>query len=137
MMPTLSPATKRGMFSTLLRVEKDEAERPDPDDRTIETELVTMYLCPECEDRHDDEDDARACCRPRSDGAITGARPPARVASTMCPVCAEDYGDYGTEQAADCCLWHDFGAPERWRIATRVQRGASWPEAIEAELQRA
>ena len=128
----LSPATKRGMFSTLLRVEKAEAEREEPDMREIEA--VTRYLCPECDTAWCEEDEARECCKPLSDGAITGNRPPARVSPNMCPVCGESFGDYGHEQAADCCLWHDFDAPTRWRIAAKVQAGATWPDAIAAEV---
>jgi hypothetical protein len=32
--------------------------------------------------------------------------------------------------AADCCLWKDIGAAERWRIADAVEAGATWADQL-------
>lgn len=101
----LSPLNLSGIFSRLLT--------PKPRGRVIE---VTYYRCPDCAKEHDDEDDAVKCC------AI------APSADTDCPVCDAAYGEsnYPFRDAADCYLWKDITAPERWRIANAVEAGSTW-----------
>jgi len=114
MAAALSPATRRGMFNTLLAQEREEAARKNP-----HIETVTRYICPRelCGMEHEDKQDAIDCC---------GADPE----DAACPVCNAKHLDERT--AADCCLWHDFDAPTRWAIADKVERGATWAEAIAA-----
>lgn len=58
----------------------------------------------------------------------------------MCPVCSTLYADGETDDddvivsglyaAVGCCLWKDFNALERQRIAEAIEAGATWLEAI-------
>lgn len=86
---------------------------------SIEIEGVTQYRCPQCDDLHDDEEEAETCCT-------------STAASTDCPVCGEHYQSH--RDAADCCLWKDLGAIERWNIADTVEAGLSWAEALGIEI---
>lgn len=79
---------------------------------------ITVYECPKCGDRHDIEEDAEECClkQPEADG------------DCVCPICAHGFNDYYL--AADCCLWKDYGAPERWRMAAAMEAGSTWLEQL-------
>ena len=114
----LSPATRRGMFNTLLEQEREQAARKNP---TIET--VVMYLCPRegCGEMHEYKDDAIDCCAGEDD------------VLESCPVCNAAFATH--RDAADCCLWHDLDAPTRWAIADKVEAGATWAEAIAAATE--
>ncbi len=81
-----------------------------------------MYRCPECGDLHDVEEDAEDCCA--ADDAD----------HVRCPVCGSVCGDH--HDAANCCLWRDLDVAARFRIAMRVEAGAEWLDAIEAEADR-
>lgn len=110
----LSPATKRGMFSTLLEQKRAEEESKDP-----HIETVMRYVCPHelCGELHEYRDDAIECC----------AEEPGDIRCPVCNVyCANEM------IAADCCLWKDLDAPARWTIADKVNKGATWAEAIAA-----
>lgn len=139
MKPTLSPATRVGLFTTLLQ--HGEAQSSDIETRTV-------HLCPECDEPHDSRWDAVECCEqsietatyyacpacdkahPHRDEAAACCGCAGAVAPQRCPVCDREAGDY--EDAADCCLWKDLGAPDRWRIAAAVEGGSSWADAIAA-----
>lgn len=61
-----------------------------------------------------------------------------------CPLCGKEHYDdeddfepvdqaEAIEAAAHCCLWKVVGHPVRVRIAGRVNSGATWLEAMQAE----
>lgn len=70
-------------------------------------------------------------------------------AQTDCPMCGKEWegvieyegdeclgsvdSDEAVERAAHCCLWKVVGHPVRVRIAGRVNSGATWLEAMQAE----
>ena len=69
-----------------------------------------------------------------------------RLASTdptSCPRCSESNEGRGgpgsakyeeaVQAAAHCCLWKEIAHPVRDRIAGRVNLGATWLEALQAE----
>ena len=81
-------------------------------------ERVVRYVCPDCDDLHDWEDEAEKCCAPS-----------AKIPCTSdCPVCGEHYEEH--QEAADCCLWKDIDAPTRWRMAVSVKAGSTWLEQL-------
>lgn len=106
------------------------------------------WACPNCGGAHTDEYGAERCCPPQAieifehpqtrehfqtAGELADAM--AQDGTTdvphLCPVCAHPADD--NHDAAACCLWRDFGPLERFRIASAVDRGASWEDAIGAE----
>ena len=94
---------------------------------------VTVWECPHCLDRYDDEDDAEECCQGTEK---TAPESPVFSQDVHCPVCGERHRDHHV--AADCCLWRDIDAPTRWRIAARAEaaRGEempAWRDAMRAE----
>lgn len=84
---------------------------------------VTMWRCPECDDLHDDEVDAEECCQGAEEECAIDDEPPPH-----CPVCNAELSDH--HEAANCCLWKDFDAPTRWRIAEAVEAGGKWMDEI-------
>jgi hypothetical protein len=124
-MNRLSPLTRQALFSRLVfnrpgvdnNVEVEVRSTRNPHRRSaIE---VTYWQCPECFDRFDDELEAEECCQGEERGPVC-----ADGAETACPVCLETTFDH--RNAADCCLWKDFDAPTRWRIADAVETGSDW-----------
>jgi hypothetical protein len=118
----LSPLNFRGLIATLRaglqptpQAAARAAYRPRP---------RQVWLCPECGDSHDWEDEASECCAPNALAEV--AESPGH-----CPICRAD--NYGPYEAADCCLWKDIDAPTRWRIAAAVHAGATWAEALGQE----
>lgn len=117
-----------------------------PNTQEASGEVEEVFLCSQCEEAHDDYDDARNCCRPdvydryrctscravylREEEAEK-CHPFTSTAQPMqCPVCmtcAESY-----EDAADCCLHThpNIDAFGRERIAQAVANGTPWPEAV-------
>lgn len=74
------------------------------------------WECPDCSERHEDEDAVVDCCKAERDHIIS------------CPVCgalADGYLD-----AADCCLWKDLDMATRYRIADAVEAGSTWADAL-------
>jgi len=55
------------------------------------------WRCEECKELHDDEDDARDCCRPSIREVF------------VCPVCASVCDD--EDDALDCCQFDDSEPP--------------------------
>lgn len=125
-MIALSPATRRGIFHNLIaRDTKEDAEHKRERD-VDRVEEVTMYRCTECDELHDDEDDAFDCCAP--DGGVDGLHD--QEAPDTCPVCGQDF--MSARDAVDCCLWKDIDAPTRWRMADQVDAGATWAQVLGA-----
>ena len=87
-------------------------------------EEIVRYMCPVCSEEHDDRSDAEDCCPDDGDEDTPGA-----VLKGSCPVCGHESGD--PFLAAECCLWKDTVPQQRWQIATMVESGKSWTEAIE------
>lgn len=88
-----------------------------------DVKAVSMYRCPACLELHDDRSGAEECCPVDAGGEV------------KCPVCGG--GSPDEYEAADCCLWKDLPAPDRWRIARQVESGASWLEAVTRHAQQA
>ena len=129
----LSPLNLSGLIAcqreeamSLVRQVKDKtSRRPITKDRQSAIR-VSMWECPICGDRFDDDDEAEECCQGASEEAQ------AEAAKLQCPVCMSGFEDH--YQAADCCLWKDIPAPERWKIAAAVEAGKTWAEALGVEF---
>ena len=76
------------------------------------SEIEEAWRCNKCRTWHDDEDDARACCRPsvtegykcKACGKYYHDAAPAMrccIVSYACPECEQEYKT--VEQAEDCC----------------------------------
>lgn len=117
----LSPLNLSGLLATL-RALPDDAEAA-ADDRVEE---VRMWRCLECREVHDEEEDARDCCR-------KAVGEPGQ--SPHCPVCNSNNPNH--RDAADCCLWKDLEAPTRWRTADAVEAGSTWAEQLGAAKHHA
>ena len=121
-------------------------------DERIDTRPKMVYLCPDCDDRHDFEDDAQACCAPslfpsyvcpvcdevhdtKRDAADCCAGVDA-VSHLTCPVCGTKHDD--PHEAADCCLWKDTTPHQRFLIASRLEADprTTWQEAIEYAMSQ-
>lgn len=113
-MTKLSPLTVSGIKLQLVRQESPE-EKPKR-----YTRIDPVYVCPACGDQHDREDDAIDCCQQDEEQAESGR--------DVCPVCGNQSN--GVFAAAECCLWKDTSPAERFEIATLVERGSPWIEAI-------
>lgn len=121
---SLSPLLRDGIFHNLIARDTNEAlESRNRREKGRVVEVV-MYRCAECDELHDDEDDAAECC---ADDAVDGLHD--EEAPDACPVCGLDHID--AYSAADCCLWKDIDAPTRWRMADRVEAGESWSQVLE------
>lgn len=119
-MNRLSPATLAGMQAW----EGITAEMMATDEADIEVEAVTVYECPDCNERHDFESDAIACCE-----HVRLERKLGKPDPTLCPVCGAEHSS--VTEAADCCLWKDLDAYRRYRIGQMVEGGVPWRDAIE------
>lgn len=117
-MAQLSPLNRSGVFHNLIAADNQAAiDRAHGRHRHIET--VTRYLCPVCDDEHDDEDEAIECCASESDGQ----------GPNHCPVCGQE--NNSPRGASDCCLWKDIDAVARWALAARVEAGENWSEVLQ------
>lgn len=85
-------------------------------------ELVTAYRCTECSEIYEYRADAEECC-PADE----------QPQKWCCPLCSEDHSE--ARQAADCCLWKDYDAPTRWRMADAVEAGSNWAEQLGVQVQ--
>jgi hypothetical protein len=117
LVPKLSPLNFRGLLDRMGMVGDPAADKPVPPG--ARRRAIECWRCPECLDVHDDEDDAERCC---------AETPKEAAVSNSCPVCGEKADTH--RLAADCCLWRDIGAAERWRIADAVEAGATWAEQL-------
>ena len=122
-MSALSPATRRGIFHQLIARDNSITVKPK---RRYGIEEITAWRCRECFSVYDDEDEAADCCPPEADNESTDPE------ADNCPVCGS--GCDSPRDAADCCLWKDYDAPTRWRMADRVAAGATWAEVLEPEV---
>lgn len=93
--------------------------RMPPADPKKRVEEVRMYRCLECDEVHEEEMDARACC----------AEPTDTDTGPYCPVCGTKCHDH--EAASDCCLWKDLDATTRHRIAAAVEAGSTWADQLQ------
>lgn len=121
----LSPLNFSRMLCRL-RLPADEtsnSKKPKLADRSDRAEMVMMYRCTDCGDLHEYRDDAEQCC---ASDAVIGLHDEEDVA--LCPVCGSDKKD--NREAADCCLWRDFDAATRYRMADAVDAGSTWPEQL-------
>jgi hypothetical protein len=115
-----------------------------------EESCLILYVCPSCDDEHEDEDDARECC-PRhiyeiyrctvcrkkhqdEDEAIACHPGHVHAQPMQCPVCLESADSF--QIAVDCCLHvhPTITAAGRARIATAVANGMPWPEAVQTNI---
>ena len=121
---SLSPLTLANMREQQRRL-ADTNERPT--EKRI-TRIEPTYICPVCGYHHDWEDDAIECCAPEDDEESGDGQ---SIPADVCPVCARDhFGD--SHSAANCCLWKDTTPLQRFLIASRVERGEDWVDAINA-----
>jgi hypothetical protein len=124
----LSPATRRGMFSTMLAAELRAPFPGAPKKNKARAVAVIRYECHDCGEEWRDEEDAEECCVPATN---TTADEPL----LHCPVCDTEFPESTQHrEVSDCCLWHDFDAWTRWGIADKVEAGATWAEAIAAAV---
>lgn len=117
----LSPAARFGIFHNLIAQDTPESAEDKRQRDLDRVREVVMYRCTECDELHDDEDDAADCCAPDVD--LHDEEAPSR-----CPVCAAKYSS--PHEAVDCCLWKDVDAPTRWRMASQIDAGATWAEVL-------
>ncbi len=110
------------------------------------TEPEEVWVCSHCDTAHDDEDDARDCCRPdvysryrctvcravhrREEEASACCPGVAHGQPTQCPICLQGWDSY--RDAADCHLHihPSMTAGGRQRVAEDVERGMPWADAI-------
>jgi len=119
----LSPATRRGLFHNLIAQDNQAAIDRRHKAHAAQVKEIVRYVCPVCDDEHDDEDDAAGCCladKHFEDGP------------QACPVCGQDHTS--PREASDCCLWKDLDAGTRWRLADRVEAGETWAEVLKPVL---
>lgn len=109
----LSPLNFRNL------VDRAREQNTYPPEAKTKRRAVQVWMCSECSDVHDWEDDAEECCAP--------SKHP-EDAPTDCPVCGKE--GYSMRDAADCCLWKDMDAATRHAAADRVEAGASWAEVL-------
>jgi len=126
MASTLSPATRRGLFDTLIEQERRAAAEKHPGKKkgSGDYRSVVVYECLGCGEQHDYSDDAANCC-PTEDEVLL-----AHEVKVHCPVCDALIGEGAYREATDCCLWKDLDAHTRWAIADKVEAGSTWQEAI-------
>lgn len=146
----LSPSTLAGLRH---RPDQEELERA-PLSATREelrkwAKPHLRYTCPNCNEMHKSEHGAQSCCPVDVESVYvhptTGEEfdTPADLAAAFCdetrpiecPVCKSTLPD--VQLAADCCLWKDIGAADRYRIATAVEGGTAWLDAIAAVTEKA
>lgn len=119
-MINLSPAARRGIFHNLIAQDTPESAEGKRQRDLDRVEEVVMYRCTECQELHEDEDDAADCCE------VEGLHD--EEAPSICPVCAAKFSS--PHEASDCCLWKDIDALTRWRMADQVVAGATWAEVL-------
>lgn len=120
-MPTpvrLSPLNLSGLVAQSTAI----IDKAGPHEGRPLPERVVMWRCGTCDELHEDEDDADACCAKVSGDGLIDDDPAA------CPVCSK--GAYSLRDAADCCLWRDIDAPTRYRMADAVEAGSTWAEQL-------
>lgn len=110
---------------------------------------IIVYECSGCGEEHDDESDAKNCCRPQEifkcsvcrqrhdyedEAASCCPGAGANGQPMQCPVCLKGAEDF--ETAVDCCLaMHPtMTAFGRQRVAEAVSTGTPWPEAVAANI---
>lgn len=121
--PQLSPLNFQRFVSTAqLGFTEHGEEKPEK----REVESVLMYRCCECDELYECRDEAEGC-----DCIETKAWPDPD--NWACPICANDCAS--PRIAADCCLWKDFDAPARWRMADAVEAGRTWAEQLGVQVE--
>lgn len=126
-MPTqLSPLT----LSNMGRTSHGWLTRHENTNDKPRKRLDPVYLCPECGEQYDWEDDALQCCEEEGDALQS------EVPQTHCPVCDTKHED--SYLAANCCLWKDTTPHQRFLIASRLELDprTTWQEAIEYAMSR-
>lgn len=136
----LSPRTQ----SSIRRTSEGWLSRLDGGD---EPAINPVYLCPSCEERHDDRSEAAECCALHIDreypcpacdelhhsekSARECCGPGAAGLHKSCPVCDTKHND--AHEAADCCLWRDTTPHQRYLMAFRLEADPriTWQEAID------
>lgn len=113
-MNTLSTHTRNALFSRL--VFNGHQEDPAREHERARSRVVVIYRCNVCLDDFDNEYEAEECCAEEDTP---------EASASACPVCRHQVPD-NYRGAADCCLWKDFDAPTRWRIADAVETGSDW-----------
>lgn len=113
----LSPLNFQRFVTTAHLVLADEAKGTEK----RKPEQVIAYRCQECEELHEFKADAEDCC------------PPEELSQKwVCPLCSADHSE--PRLAADCCLWKDYDAPTRWRMADAVEAGSNWAEQLGVQV---
>lgn len=130
-MQLLSPLTRAKMAEASAMQANGLVPRTAPRRDVVR---VSAYRCPDCSGLHEWEDEAVACCLPliESKGPYEGPGPGTPdCPGVLCPICLGVHVDH--HAAANCCLWKDLAPLARFRIASAVERGAEWSDAIAAE----
>jgi hypothetical protein len=120
-----------------------------PNVAEVKIDVSTVWLCPNCGDRHDDESEAQGCCIPIASERfccpvcnelhrdMDDARGCCRYGigqPMQCPVCMKSAESF--DVAADCCL-HTHRTMTKYgreKIAELVCGGMPWAEAIAANV---
>jgi hypothetical protein len=85
---------------------------------------VTMWACPDCDDRYESEEDAEECCASPDEAPLDDHQ----RYTQLCPICGATAD--GAADAADCCLWKDLDQDTRYAIARRVEDGSTWAREL-------
>lgn len=112
----LSPFNQSGLMFRVLGPQNAQATAPKKRREPIEE---TVWRCPECKSTYEDEDEAAECC---ASTVATVSEP------NNCPVCSKKWSS--PWDASNCCLWKDIDAITRWEVASKVDLGMDWAEAI-------
>lgn len=115
-------------------------------------EIREVYVCGQCLERHDWEQDAQSCCAPEVESvyecphcdethddrqsAIQCCTAGERMNRLICPVCAKKQNS--AHEAADCCLWKDTTPHQRYLMAPRLEQvpSTTWQEAIQYAMSQ-
>lgn len=148
-MSGLSPLNANGMRHLALERENKPRLTLTGND-AADKGTYRRYVCPECSDLHESKYKAEDCCPPDVDTVYLDPQTGKRYFSfddlkkgagteggqrDQCPCCARPWPE-DVDGAAGCCLWRDFGWDARYRIARRVEAGATWESAITEETKR-
>lgn len=99
---------------------RGESVHPMAEPKKREAEYVSAYRCTECREIYEYRDEAEDCC------PIDSTDP--NLDKWSCPICGEECAT--AHIAADCCLWLDYCAQDRWRMANAVEAGSTWAEQL-------
>ena len=121
--PHLSPLNFQRF---VLRAQLGETEHPLAEPKKGEAYRVVMYGCPKCDELYEFRSAAEECCEEPCSGND--------LDKWNCPICGVTCES--PRDASDCCLWRDYPAQDRWRMADAVEGGSTWAEQLGVDVDR-